>query len=559
MEYDLVVVGSGSSGMTAAVVSAHLGLKVLLVEKTEYIGGISALSGGGCWIPDNPLMKNVGVPDSRAEGEKYIQRVVGNYLRPEIMTAFLDNGSPMLDFMLKNTEVVFAARTPAPDYYTELEGSKVGGRSLGSVVYDGRKLGPWLKRLRPAMETFNAPMGMMLSPLDLMNVTNALKSWPAFKYTSKLFWRWGLDKLFWPRATRLTMGNALMGRLLKSALDAGVTIWMESPAKHLVMDGKRVAGIVVNHEGRDVTVMASKGVVMATGGFSANAEMRAKYFPFPEQHQTIVPDGNTGDGLAMAKDAGAVMDQANRRNAIWAVISLYTKRDGTVVKCPHFFMDLPKPGCITVNKQGKRFGDEANLELVVAMQDTGSVPAYVVCDSRAIKKYGLGMVWPGGIRRTLLRANGYLKEGRTIRELAQKIGVDPAGLEETVARNNQFAITGKDLDFKRGDSDLDRSIGDPTHKPNPCLGPIDRAPYYAVEVWPGDNSSVTGLRVNANAQAVDANDQPIDGLYVCGLDMNSLWAGHGIANGAYHALNMTFGYIIARQLADKTDKAALAA
>jgi predicted oxidoreductase len=143
--------------------------------------------------------------------------------------------------------------------------------------------------------------------------------------------------------------------------------------------------------------------------------------------------------------------------------------------------------------------------------------------------------------------------------LAQKIGVDPAGLEETVARNNQFAITGKDLDFKRGDSDLDRSIGDPTHKPNPCLGPIDRAPYYAVEVWPGDNSSVTGLRVNANAQAVDANDKPIDGLYVCGLDMNSLWAGHGIANGAYHALNMTFGYIIARQLADKTDKAALAA
>ncbi|HTT83166.1 MAG TPA: FAD-dependent oxidoreductase [Rhizomicrobium sp.] len=548
-DFDVVVVGSGSAGMTAAVVSARLGLDVLLVEKTEYFGGISALSGGGCWIPNNALMKQLGLVDSREAAERYIGSVVGNYLRPDIMKAFLDNGPAMIDFILANTEVTFAARTPAPDYYTELEGSLVGGRSLGSVVYDGRKLGRWFDTLRPPLKEFNAPLGMMLGPLDLMQLMSATKSWPAFWYSAKLFGRYGMDRLSHSRGTRLTMGNALMGRFLRSALDAGVTLWLKSPAKRLLRDGKRVTGIVVNHDGRDVEIAARKGVVLATGGFSANPEMRRKYFPFPEAHQTIVPDGNTGDGLAMALDAGAVMDQPNRRNAIWAVVSLLKKRDGSVSKCPHFFMDLPKPGCIAVNRAGRRFGDEANLELVCAMQDTGSVPAYVIMDDRAIRKYGLGLVWPGGLRLgQMLRAN-YIKAGRTPVELAQKLGIDAYGLEESIAKNNVYAVTGKDPDFRRGDSDLDRSIGDPTHKPNPCLGPIDKPPYYGVEVFPGDNSSVTGLRVNARAQALDASDQPIPSLYICGLDMNSLWAGHGIANGAYHALNMTFGYIIARELA----------
>jgi succinate dehydrogenase/fumarate reductase flavoprotein subunit len=559
MEFDVVVVGSGSSGMTAAVVSAKLGLKVLLVEKTEYFGGISALSGGGCWIPCNPLMGQIGLRDSRAAAERYIQLVVGNYLRPEIMQAFLDNGPAMIDFMLGNTEVTFAARTLAPDYYTEIEGSMTGGRSLGSVVYDGRKLGPYFSKLRPPLQSFNAPLGMMLSPLDLANVMNATKSYSAFRNSAKLFSRYALDRLSHPRGTRLTMGNALMGRFLRSALDAGVTLWSRSPAKRLLQGGGHVKGIVVEHDGSEIEIRARKGVVLATGGFSASAEMRKKYFPFSEQHQTIVPEGNTGDGLSMALDVGAVMDRPNRRNAIWAVVSLLKNRDGTVIKCPHFFMDLPKPGCITVNRSGKRFGDEANLELVIAMQDSGSVPAYVICDSRAIQKYGLGLVWPGGLRLRQMLRTSYLVEGRTIPELAQKLTIDAAELEKTVAKNNAYAVTGKDLDFQRGDSDLDRSIGDPAHEPNPCLGPIDKPPFYAVEVFPGDNSSVTGLRVNAAAQALDAADQPIPGLYVCGLDMNSLWAGHGIANGAYHALNMTFGYIIARQLAGMGGEKALAA
>ena len=199
--------------------------------------------------------------------------------------------------------------------------------------------------------------------------------------------------------------------------------------------------------------------------------------------------------------------------------------------------------------QGKRFGDEANLELVFAMHETGSVPAYLICDSKFIYKYGMGLVWPWAIRKRMMLRNGYLKQGATLRELARQIGVDAQGLADTVERYNAFDKTGVDPDFERGKRALDRSLGDPTHQPNPCIGPIEHGPFYAVEIFPGDVSSTAGLRADANGQAVDANDVPIQGLYVCGNDANSLWAGNGLANGVYNGPSMTYGYIIGKQLA----------
>jgi succinate dehydrogenase/fumarate reductase flavoprotein subunit len=183
MEVDVLVIGSGGGGMSAAIVAAKSGLKVLVVEKSEYFGGTTAYSGGGCWIPCNRMMNQVGLSDTREAAEKYIQAVVGDYLRPDRLKAFLDHGPDMIDYFIKNTSVMFMARAVFPDYYTEIEGSMVGGRSLGSVMYDGRELGPWLKKLRPPLKEFNAPMGMMLGPLDLMQVLKMTSSWPAFVYT----------------------------------------------------------------------------------------------------------------------------------------------------------------------------------------------------------------------------------------------------------------------------------------------------------------------------------------------------------------------------------------
>jgi succinate dehydrogenase/fumarate reductase flavoprotein subunit len=551
MEFDVVVIGGGGGGMAAAITATKQGLKVLLTEKSPYFGGTTAWSGGGCWIPCNRQMSQVGLSDTREAAEKYIRAVIGPWLREDRLKAFLDHGPDMIDYFAKNTGVTFIPRAIFPDYYAELDGSMVGGRSLGSAVYDGRELGPWLKKLRPPLKEFNAPLGMMIGPLDLMQVLKMTSSWPAFVYTAKLGLRFFKDLLLYGRATRLTMGAALAARLLRSTIDAGVTMWDSSPALKLVKEGDRVTGVVIRHEGKDITVRTRRGVVIATGGFSHNPEFRARYLPFPQQHYSMMTEGNAGDGLAMAAAVGAVMDQPNRRNIFGAVVSLMKKSDGSVVRCPHFFTDIPKPGCIAVNKSGKRFGDEANLELVFAMHDTGSVPAYLVCDSKFLYKYGLGMVWPWALRKGMMLRNGYLKKGKTQRELGEKLGIDAEEFEKTVARFNGFARSGDDLDFGRGKSALDRSLGDQANRPNPCLGPIENGPFYAVEIFPGDVSSTAGLRADANGQAVDADDVPIPGLYVCGNDANSLWSGNGLANGVYNGPSLTFGYIIGKHLAQQ--------
>ena len=554
-EFDVIVAGSGSAGMTAAIVAAHCGLKVLLVEKSRYFGGTTAWSGGGCWVPDNPLMQQIGLKDSREAAETYAENVVGSYLRKDLYGVFLDTAPQMLDFMFAKTEVRFAPRTPAPDYRMDAPGSLIGGRSLGSIPYDGRLLGAHLQRLNPPLSSFNAPWGMMMSPLDLMQAMQVFKSARAFWYMTKLFARYAVDLLRFGRGTRLTMGNALAARLLKSAVDAGVTLWPETAALRLVQTGERVTGLVVRRDGQEQVIGARRGVVLATGGFAGSAELRAKLYPHAENHLSMVVEGNTGDGQRMAQAAGAVMEPQAARNGFWCVVSKLTKRDGSIVKVPHFYTDIPKPGSIVVNARGERFGNEANLELGAAMHATGSVPAWLICDQRFIKRYGVGLVYPFGIRlRRMLRA-GYLTRAKTLRELAGKIGVDAAGLERTVARSNEFARSGVDTDFGKGASPFDRVMGDPSHQPNPCLGPIETAPFYAVTIYPGDVCSALGLRVNTQAQPLTAEGRPIAGLHVCGLDMNSLWSGLGFANGAFHSQNMTFGYLIGRALAAARDGA----
>jgi succinate dehydrogenase/fumarate reductase flavoprotein subunit len=548
-EVDVVVAGSGSAGMTAAIVAAHGGLKVLLVEKSAYFGGTSAWSGGGCWVPANALMAQVGLSDSKEAARDYASAVVGNHLRRDLFETFLDNAPPMLDFMLKNTAVRFMPRTPAPDYRMDAPGALIGGRSLGSVPYDGRELGANLKLLRPPLREFNAPWGMMMSPPDLMQALQVFKSSKSLWYMTKLFARYGVDLARYGRGTRLTMGNALAARLLKSALDAGVTLWPRTAARRLLRDSQRVTGLVVERDGNEVTILARQGVVLATGGFSANPAMRAAHFPYPEQHVTMVTDGNTGDGLNMAMEAGAMLESGNARNGFMTVISILRRKDGSLQKCPHFFNDLPKPGCIAVNVKGERFGDEAGLELAAAMQATGSVPAWLICDDRFIRRYGLGLVYPFGIRLGKMRRAGYLHQAATLPALAAEIGVDASGLQRTAARHNEFAVTGIDADFGKGSTPLDRTMGDQAQKPNPCLGPIATPPFYAIRIVAGDICSTLGLQVNSLAQPLNAAGEPIAGLHVCGLDMNSLWSGTGFANGAFHAQNMTFGYIIGRTLA----------
>ncbi|WP_313053517.1 FAD-dependent oxidoreductase [Pseudomonas lopnurensis] len=549
IEKDVVVIGSGGSGMTAAIVAATRGLDVLLVEKTEYFGGTTALSGGGVWVPCSTPAKEAGIADDPQQAFAYVQEVVGPTLRTDLLRTFLDAAPKMIDYLHAHTSVRFAVQRGFADWHPQVRGFSPEGRLLCPVEYDGRALKEHFAELRPPLSEFNAPGGMMFGIQDMPHVARATHSFTSFRHISKLVARYAVDRLRYPRGTRLTMGNALAARLLRSAIDAGVELWKDAPMQQLILEHGAVVGVIVERDGRCLEVRTRRGVVLATGGFSANRDMRRQYIPFAEHHVSLVPEGNTGDGLQQARLAGGRFDGDNLSNAGWVVVSVLRLPDGRVRKFPHLYMDRGKPGCIAVNAHGQRFGNEAATNLVEPMHRTGSVPAHLICDHPFIKKYGLGLVRPGGFGLKRLIRAGYILAEPSLEALARRIGVDPISLRDTVERFNHLAAAGVDVDFQRGRDQADLPLGDPRHTPNPCLGPIRQGPFYAVRIYPGDSTTTVGLRIDGQARVLDADDRPIPGLHAVGLDMNSLWRGRAPGNGANNTLGLTFGFIAGQTLA----------
>jgi succinate dehydrogenase/fumarate reductase flavoprotein subunit len=549
MNKDVVIVGAGGAGLMAAVVCAKLGLEVLVVEKTPYLGGTTALSGGGIWVPANELARKAGYPDSIDAARRYLHATIGPSIDSTVLESFLASAPEMLDWVEANTQVHFEVIPGFPDWAPDVEGASEAGRMLSPLTYDGRLLGAHFAELRVPLASFNAPGGFMIGLGDMPHLPNVTKSWASFRHMAKLVARFAYDRLRYPRGTRLTMGNALAARLLRSALDAGVELWRNTPALSLRAEGGRIAGVVVEHDGKRIDIAVRRGVVLASGGFSANAQMRARYIPYAEHHVSLTAEGNTGDGLAMALKAGAIMETENRQNASWVVMSLARKPDGSIEKFPHLFLDRGKPGCMAVNAAGKRFSNEAGMDMVEHMHASGSVPAHLICDHRCIRKYGLGLVKPGGLGLKKWQRAGYITSAATLDELAALIGVDPAGLAATAAANNEYARTGIDPEFGKGAKRGDFALGDPAHQPNPCLGPIGEPPFYAVKIQPGDGTTTLGLRVDGLARVLDAAGKPIPGLHAVGLDMNSLWRGIAPGNGSNNGLSLTFGYLAGKTLA----------
>ena len=546
---DVVVVGSGGAGLTAAIVAAQQGLEVLVVEKTEYLGGTTALSGGGLWIPANRLGAEAGHADSVDAARRYLRATIGPSLDPVVLEAFLKAGPEMIDWLHAHTEVRYEVMTGFPDWSPDAEGATEAGRMLSPLNDDGRLLGDSLAQLRAPLANFNAPGGFMIALGDMPHLNNATKSLASFWYLLKLLARFAWDRLRYPRGTRLTMGNALVARLLRSARSSRVEWWRQSPAQQLHVDDGRVTGITVIRDGKPLRIAVRRGVVLASGGFSANPQMRAQYMPYAEHHVSLTPDGNTGDGLQMALAAGAMMEEKNLQNGAWVVMSVAHKPDGSIEKFPHLFLDRGKPGCIAVNAAGQRFANEAAMDMVERMHASGSVPAYLVCDARFMRKYGLGLVKPGGLGLKKWLAAGYIKTAPSLQALATLISVDAAGLAASVEKANCYAQAGIDADFGKGRQPGDAMMGDPAHGPNPCLGRIETAPFYAVKIQPGDSTTTLGLRVDGEARVLDAQGAPITGLYAAGLDMNSLWRGKSPGHGANNSISLTFGYLAGQSLA----------
>jgi succinate dehydrogenase/fumarate reductase flavoprotein subunit len=551
MEWDVIIVGSGASGLTAAVRAAQAQLKVLVLEKADHFGGTTALSGGGIWIPNNPQAVAAGLVDPPEAVRQYVLKVIGETARPELIDAYLATGPAMVRWMAENTHVEFLLSPETSDWYPEISGASRFGRLLSPKEYDGKKLKESFPQLRPAREEFNAPGGFMIDLFDLPYLAG-MPSLKSLWHLGKLGIRFGFDKLRgFPRGTRLTMGNALAARLLRSALDAGVTLRRQVTVDGLTMNGRRVTGVSTVVAGRTEQLRARRGVVLASGGFSANAKLRKEYMPYPDQHVSLMSDDNTGDGMNMALAAGASLDGKNLVNGVWAVVSKRTREDGYHARYAHL-IDMSKPGCIAVNDQGKRFGNEASVGFVDAMHATGAVPAHIIGDARCVKQYGMGMVFPGAGNLQSLVKSGYIVEAPTLRALGARIGVNPEGLEQTAATMNRFAVSGTDTDFHKGDRQIDREIGDPKHEPNPCLGPVETAPFYAIKIYPGDGSTTVGLRIDPRCRVLDGSGDPLAGLYAAGLDANSIWRGMSPAHGCNVGPAMVLGFIAGSSLAEAT-------
>ncbi len=547
---DVIVAGAGAAGLTAAVVAAARGLRVTLLEKTAYVGGTSAWSGGVAWVPANHLMEAAGKRDSIDAARRYIEAVMGEHINGPMVEAFLSNCSDAFEFLDKHTSAVRLMSYPGIDYYLDLPGA-TSHRGMMVKPYDARELGDHLESLQYPLRALVIFRSMQADVTDVYHLQRMLRSWKSFAHSTKLVARYARDRLHGRRGTRTLRGNALIARLYRSALDLGVQVIREAPVLELTRAGDRISGVVYERSGKRVALAATRGVILATGGVSGNEQFRSMLVPFAKEHVSMLPEGNVGDGVAMGIAQGASLGESKRANVCLTPVSWLQRKDGTVVKYPHLAFDRCKPGSIIVDARGRRFTNEAGTyhDVGKAMQDAGAVPAFLVADSRFQRWYGMGMARPRPYPVAPLLDCGYLVKGATLTDLARRLGIDAAGLAETVERMNEAARSGVDQDFGRGANAYNRELGDPEHSPNPCLGEIRHAPFYAVKLYPGDIGTLTGLKVNTHAQVLGESGQPIAGLYACGLDIDNVFCGFYPGAGSTHGPNITFAYVAASHLA----------
>jgi succinate dehydrogenase/fumarate reductase flavoprotein subunit len=428
---DVIVVGSGASGLTAALVAAREGLNVLLVEKTHWFGGTSAYSGGGVWTPASRVMLDAGFPDNLSDAERYLKAVMGPDYDESVTAAFLRAGPEALDYLAKYSDLQLLP-SGGVDYEPHLPGAATS-RTLMSPDYDGRRLGPMLEQLRPALRQLAAPLGMQVGFSDIPALSNAHRSFAAFLVAARLFGRHLIDLLRFGRASRLTNGNALTARLLKGAIDAGVTLWSDAPVVELLSSRNRVNGVVVLQRGRRLSVAATRGVVLATGGFGANEEMRRTHIPLADAGWSLQPEGNQGDGLKFAFAEGGVLGVGNVANGIWAPMSAVPAEDARRAPFPHLILDRSMPGSIVVNACGRRFVNEAThyQEFVDTMHRQNVRKAFLIGDHDFLRRYGMGLAkaapWSN---KRLLRAV-FLMGAYIIAALSKAMGIFGGVLQKT--------------------------------------------------------------------------------------------------------------------------------
>ncbi|MFD2136759.1 FAD-dependent oxidoreductase [Novosphingobium resinovorum] len=546
---DMVVIGSGAAGMTAATVGALNGLDVVLLEAADVFGGTTAFSGGGVWIPANHHQPALSIADDRASARTYLEAVLGNFFNAAKIDTYLDKSGEMLAFMESRTTVRL---TPSdiPDYAPSAAGWNQG-RCLLTADFDGNALGADFERVRPPIREMGLFKSMQVSPAQAVAMQGWNRSLSAFRLTASRMTGYAFDRLRGRRGRHMANGNALAGRLFKSARDAGVHLIEKARACDLVFDGGQVTGVVFEHGGGRHTVKTRQGVVLASGGFGQDEAMRQKWL---HQSAVLVAPARRQPGRRHphGREAGRAAEpgQCGERH-LGAGLALSAGRRQRR-PFPSLFFDRHCPGQIMVDaRDGKRFVDESfhYQNFGEVSLEKGVTRIWQIADAEAVARYGLGAIKPAPFRPDKWVASGYARKAASISELARELGLDPLALSDTVERFNRHAADGRDPDFGRGTNAYDTYMGDAGHGPNPSLRPLTKAPFYAIEVRPSDLGSIQGLDTDEHARVLGADGAPIAGLYAAGLDNNSIMRGKYPGGGASLGPAMTFGYIAALDIA----------
>jgi 3-oxosteroid 1-dehydrogenase len=557
--FDVLVIGTGCGGLTAALTAdISNSSEVLIIEKSHLIGGTSATSGGVIWIPENHLAKNKGSKDSLTEAKEYLKATIpSTEFNEPLIDAYLDQGPKMVKFLEDNTDARYSSLEHYPDYFQDAPGVKLGNRALEPLPVSAETLKDDVDNLHPS-----GPQTIMFGRYCVNFEEShafATQSPGWLNLFIKIFFSYWLDfswRIKRKRSRRLAFGAASVTRLFSSVKKRNIPIWRSSSLKEFILQDKKVIGAVIEKDGVLIKIKTRRGVIVASGGFGQNQEMREQYLPKPTNSEWgCEPKTNTGDPIKAAEAIGAKLQFMDK--AWWV----------TTVKAPN--EEFPRlseiekslPGNYTVNKSGERFANESQNYLTFMLEvlekekkGESCTPMYMIFDATHRKNYPVGPLMPGKFfPDSLVKlihkdwfGSDFLTSANTIKELATQTGIDSEALQNTIKKVNNFSLTGKDLDFQRGDNERDRFSGDPSLL-NPCLGPLETAPFYAMRIDPGEFATCGGMAINECGQVLDENNQAIAGLYATGNCTPALLTTYP-GPGATIGPAMTFGFIAGKHI-----------